>query len=93
MLKKDVENLKTQYYGVPPYYLILRTDKTYCNMIKKFSFFLLMSSLIINVSAQIIDLDNSNSYLIHQNYIKWAVHKINKLSVTTKIFIGIFCNE
>jgi enediyne biosynthesis protein E4 len=26
------------------------------------------------------DLDNSNSYLIHQNYIKWAVHKINKLS-------------
>ena len=68
MLKKDVENLKTQYYGVPPYYLILRTDKTYCNMIKKFSFFLLMSSLIINVSAQIIDLDNANKLFAEGEY-------------------------
>ncbi len=68
MLKKDVENLKTQYYGVPPYYLILRTDKTYCNMIKKFSFFLLMSSLIINVSAQIIDLDNANKLFEEGEY-------------------------
>ncbi|MGY8989295.1 MAG: tetratricopeptide repeat protein, partial [Flavobacteriales bacterium] len=73
MLKKDVENLKTQYCGVPPYYLILRTDKTYYNMIKKFSFFLLMSNLIINVSAQIIDLDMANKlfekgeYSVSQN--------------------------
>ena len=68
MLKKDVENLKTQYYGVPPYYLILRTDKTYHNMIKKLSFFLLMSSLIINVSAQIIDLDKANKLFEEGEY-------------------------
>ena len=68
MLKKDVENLKTQYCGVPPYYLILRTGKTHQNMTKKFYFFLLMSSLIINVSAQIIDLDKVNTLFSEGEY-------------------------
>ena len=68
MLKKDVENLKTQYCRVPPYYLILRTDKIHQNMTKKFSFFLLMSSLIINVSAQIIDLDKVNTLFSEGEY-------------------------
>ena len=68
LLKKDVENLKIQYCRVPPYYLILRTDKIHQNMTKKFSFFLLMSSLIINVSAQIIDLDNANKLFEEGEY-------------------------
>jgi len=31
LLKKDVENLKTEYRRVPPYYLILKPDKTHQN--------------------------------------------------------------
>ena len=68
LLKKDVENLKTQYCRVSPYYLILRTDKTHHNMTKKFSFFLIMSSLLINVSSQNIDLDKVNKLFSEGEY-------------------------
>ena len=68
LLKKDVENLKTQYCRVSPYYLILRIDKIHQNMTKKFALFLLMSSYIINVSAQTIDLDKVNKLFSEGEY-------------------------
>ena len=68
MLKKDVENLKIEYCRVPPYYLILKTDKTHQKMNKKFSLLIFLSSLLINVFAQTIDLDKANTLLSEGEY-------------------------